>query len=260
MADYYPWDITFDDDLEINLHFDNTDPPREHQVSPYATLPDFPSAIVGDDGSQHVIDINTFDPRQLLVQQLVFSSPGAYGVYNWPQDTFWPLPLGQDSQSIVRPWETYVGGGEFPPPNPPHAAQTPPDLAGEGSSPRPSSPTPTHSSAEHLHRCPVTFCERAFKKSNDLKRHSTTVHGEHNACYRCACRYENARKDNYLRHHHGGKHQRETCAKVAAQVPPDSPFVCYCGTADCSASAHLLHVTGCSAGHHGPPGRPRRSL
>lgn len=259
MSDYYPWDISFGDELDINLHFDNAELPPEYQVAPYASPPDFPSAIVGDDGTQHLVDLSTCNP-QLLVHQPNFSYSADHGVNNWIHDMYWPLPSGQATQLSVNPWETYPGGGQYPPPSPPHAAQTPPDLPEEGSSPSPSSPTPSHSSAGHPHRCNVPFCERAFKKCNDLKRHSRTVHSEHNTCYRCSCGYDNARKDNYLRHHYGGKHQRVMCAKVAAQVSPESPFACYCGETDCSASAHLLHVTGCSAGHHGPPGRPRRSF
>jgi len=256
--DYYSFDITSGDELEINLYFDSAGLPPEYQGSPYANPPAFPTAIVDDDGTQHLGNINTFNPLP-LVQQPNLSYPVAQGVDNWLPDTYWSLPSGQATQPTVEPWETYSGGGQFPPPSPPHASQTPPDLPGDASSPSPSSPTPSDSSAGHLYRCNVQFCERPFKKSNDLKRHSSTVHGEHNNCYRCSCGYENARKDNYLRHHYGGKHQRTSCAKVAAQVAPDSPFACYCGMVDCSASAHLDHVTGCSTGHHGPPGRPRLS-
>jgi len=177
--DYYSFDITSGDELEINLYFDSAGLPPEYQGSPYANPPAFPTAIVDDDGTQHLGNINTFNPLP-LVQQPNLSYPVAQGVDNWLPDTYWSLPSGQATQPTVEPWETYSGGGQFPPPSPPHASQTPPDLPGDASSPSPSSPTPSDSSAGHLYRCNVQFCERPFKKSNDLKRHSSTVHGEHN--------------------------------------------------------------------------------
>ena len=175
------------------------------------------------------------------------------------------LPYLQDPQPTINPWDTYCAGGcgqSLPPPDaPPLVPQTPSDITEDVSSPFPSTPSSSDSrSSEHQHRC--KRCGKTFKKGNDLKRHTSTVHGGQNAStnrYKCSCGYNCPRKDNYLRHHLGSRRQRSRCNKVAEQVSPRHPFECYCSRAECSASAHLQHVAGCTTGHHGPPGRPRRS-
>ncbi|KAK7998541.1 hypothetical protein PG991_015020 [Apiospora marii] len=251
MSENYDWDLTWSDNLDADSHFNGGVAAGCH-VSPFDMY--FGSPIVGP------VDFSTFDLGEPPIPQ-----PNYLLVNTWLQNNYWAsLPYDQIAQP-AEPGGIYVGGGQLPPPSPAHAPLIPPNPTGHYSVASPSSPNSSHSGPGLQYQCKVLHCERTFKKCNDLKRHSITVHRDyhHNnnitKCYRCPCGYSSVRKDNYLRHHFGDKRQRARCTRVAEQVSSDNPFECFCEEADCSASAHLLHVTGCTLGHHGPPGRPRRN-
>ncbi|KAK8086487.1 hypothetical protein PG994_001461 [Apiospora phragmitis] len=217
MSDY-PWNIEFGDDLNINLDYGNADLPEDHQVSPSV---ESSSLNYGDNGFQYPVDLNIFNSIEPLVCQTNYPPPGDYGGNMWLQGHSQPQwPPEPPLQPTVNPWSIhYMEGGQSSPPRPPRASRNTPDLHREDRSPCPFSPTFSRRSSGHLHRFPC--CECTFKKSNDLKRHSSTVHGEQNDVskrYRCSCGYSNACKDNYLRHHTGGKRQRATCNKVTEHV------------------------------------------
>ncbi|KAK7979964.1 Telomere length regulator protein rif1 [Apiospora arundinis] len=261
MADYTSWDVRPGDGLNINLDVGNDGIFREE--NPLANLPDFFYFNSGNaEGAQYSLDLSLFIPIETTTPQPGYPLPWEYGEGARLQgNPGFQLPPGPSLRATVNPWDTYYveGGQSSPPPRPPLSLQTPSDLTGEGSSPCPSTPSSSQSSPEPQHPCKV--CGKRFKKSNDSKRHTNSVHGKRDQNinrYRCSCGYTNARKDNYLRHHYGGRRQRQWCNRVAEHVSPDHPFVCCCGAADCSASAHLQHVTQCTLGHHGPSGRPRR--
>ncbi|KAK7948769.1 uncharacterized protein PG986_009655 [Apiospora aurea] len=231
------------------LHFGNACLPAGYQDSLFV---DFLSPEINNNNSPFSGDFNIFDFIDPLLLQPNPPLPVVdYGRNAYLQSSSGPQwSPGQPLQPAVNPLGIYYAeDGRSLPPRPRTGPQTP--------------QTSSEKKARPVHprqRFPVGA--RIFKKSNDLKRHAATVHGEDNESkklYRCSCGHATARKDNYRRHHTGDKGQRPSCAKVAELVSPGQPFVCYCGAVDCSASAHLQHVTGCSAARHGPSGRPRRS-
>ncbi|KAK8134463.1 hypothetical protein PG984_006475 [Apiospora sp. TS-2023a] len=107
--------------------------------------------------------------------------------------------------------------------------------------------------------CDFPGCRSSFGKSNDLKRHYTSVHSVdgNKGKFKCSCGHTSPRRDNYVRHHIGKDKRRERCLKVPEIVSRESPFQCGCGVTHRSVREHLDHVGNCQAVRRGRSGRPR---
>ncbi|KAI2463923.1 hypothetical protein F4781DRAFT_440067 [Annulohypoxylon bovei var. microspora] len=104
-----------------------------------------------------------------------------------------------------------------------------------------SSPLPPINSPKRQH-CEI--CNKSFTKKNDLTRHRKSVHESNDPKNRCACGYEQIRKDNYKRH-------VRNCKK------DNGYYRCKCNKEHVGKQAHLNHVHHCTTGFHGSVGRPK---
>lgn len=266
MCGYPPGDFVLDDGLGLDFVFNYPSPPEEDKVLPRADPAEFFPPNSGDAEASSLFDFNTLLQIEQEAQPSDCTDPWGYGsTPAFPQTPGPQWCCGLDLTPITDSCNPNVEGGLAQLPSPPHEPQAFPECLGKGTLIPPLPPPPKrirNKGTVPKFQCEIQRCKKMFKKSNDLKRHRTTVHSRQyksRGCYTCSCGYANLRKDNYLRHHYGSRRQRSWCNAVAKLVSPETPFKCYCGASDRSASAHLRHVTGCSAGHHGPSGRPRRA-